>query len=432
MCASITNPIWEKMMSQKLTGFSFLRRIALLACAFTAAGLCASAYAQCNQPINYGLCGENFLTKLNNTFLMPLSVSENKGATVQLYADTIDPTNGNAQSNAAAALWTEGNMIRALYWGTLLNPAKFRPSLMNTISQADWMRGGCEGGSFGYYTTQGHACYFDDNALIGGVLMDVYLNVTQSSNPALKGNGPTVLTHAHYGLDYVSYWAAQDPHGGVPQKPVNLGQGHFYMNPVLRLSLADVDHGNQFSNSSEVAVGTNYYSEIHQPALQLIDPSSGLFRQGTQYINGSWTPTDVILPGDQASVASLALALQRAGQTGKLADAENLANLAVAEWINPNGSIHSNGAQGGYALVDLLCQLYQADGQQQWLTDAKGIIDFLITNGRDTAGWYPNGTDDAGNWDNVRTGTAPDNPTTLLTQSAAAAAILQFAYTRQQ
>lgn len=41
-------------------------------------------------------------------------------------------------------------------------------------------------------------------------------------------------------------------------------------------------------------------------------------------------------------------------------------------------------------------------------------------NSRDTAGWFPNGTDTSGNWDYVRTGSAPDSPTTLLIQSAAA------------
>jgi hypothetical protein len=391
--------------------------------------LALSTSSTASAQTNYADVGTSFLNKLQTSYLKTLANSH--GSSVALYANLIDPNTGNTKSAAVAEMWSEENMIRALMWGTLVNPTQFRPLLMTAVQQTDWYQGGCEGGSFGYGDVQGGTCFFDDNALLGGVLMDTYLKVNTSSNPALKGNGPTVLAHTNNALNYVEYWASQDPHGGVPQKPVDLGQGNFYMNPVLRVSLANVDYGQRFNNSGDITYGQNYYTEVHNTAMGLL-LSSGLFRGGTQFVNGAWVPNDTgPLPGDSTSVAALALALYRAGDTSKLADAENLMDLVVAQWVAPSGAVSADAVNGGYAIVDLLCQLYQVDGKQQYLDNAKSIIDYLLNNTRDTAGWFPNGTGDAGSWDQVRTGSAPDDQTTLLTQSAAAAAILEFAYTRQ-
>ena len=387
---------------------------------------CLTAQAQ----TNYANVGTTFLNQVHTSYLKTLANS--KGSAVALYANTIDPNNGNSKSTEAAEMWSEENMIRALMWGTLVNPTQFRPLLMTAVQQTDWYQGGCQGGSFGYGYIQGGTCFFDDNALLGGILMDTYLKVNTSSNPALNGNGPTVLAHANNALNYVSYWAGQDPHGGVPQKPVDLGQGNFYMNPVLRLGLSKVDYGNRFSNSADITIGANYYTEVHNTALGLLLPS-GLFRGGTQFVNGAWQPSNTgPLPGDSASVVALALGLYRSGDTSKLAAAENLMDLAYSQWVAPSGATSANAVNGGYALVDALCQVYLADRNQKYLTEAKSIIDYILANSRDTAGWFPNGTAAAGNWDYVRTGSAPDDATTLLTQSAAAAAILEFAYARQQ
>jgi hypothetical protein len=84
---------------------------------------------------------------------------------------------------------------------------------------------------------------------------------------------------------------------------------------------------------------------------------------------------------------------------------------------------------GGYAIVNLLCQVYMMDHNVTYFNDAQRIIDFLLNNNRDTAGYFANGTNGAtSNWNQVRTGQSADPDTTLLTQAAAAAAILEFAY----
>ena len=70
-----------------------------------------------------------------------------------------------------------------------------------------------------------------------------------------------------------------------------------------------------------------------------------------------------------------------------------------------------------------------ANGNIVWYNDAKDIVDFLLDHARDTAGWFPNGTTSTGRWNIVRTGNPPDAKVTVITQAAAAAAILDFAYT---
>jgi hypothetical protein len=76
-----------------------------------------------------------------------------------------------------------------------------------------------------------------------------------------------------------------------------------------------------------------------------------------------------------------------------------------------------------------LCQLYEADHNVTYFNEAQSIIDFILNNNRDTAGYFSNGTGTpTSDWNTVRTGEPPDADTTLLTQAAAASAVLEFAY----
>jgi hypothetical protein len=384
---------------------------------------------------NYANVGTTFLNKIQTAYLKTLANS--KGSSVALYASTIDPNTGGTKSTEIAQMFSEENMIRALMWGTLVNPTTFRPPLMTSIQQLDWYQGGCQnaaGNNYGYGFSQGQTCFFDDNSQLGGTLMDTYLKINTSSDPALSGNGPTVLAHANTALNYDMYWATQDAHGGVPQKPADLGEGRFYMNVMLTTSTAEADYGKRFSVPADVTYGANYYTEVHNTAMGLLLPS-GLFRGSTQFVSGAWVPASTgPLPGDQASVIRLALSLYRSGDTSKLAAAESLMDLTYANWVAASGATNANAVNGGFAIVDALCEVYLADKTHnaQYLADAKSIIDYILANSKDTAGWFPNGTTSTGDWDYVRTGSAPDDSTTLLTQSAAAAAIMEFAWTRQQ
>ncbi len=394
-----------------------------LFCVF-ALGATAAASAQGASPAMgsnaasnpYAVAGEQFLLQLQQNFLQ--TTPPKNGFTLPLYADAIDPLTGT-QLTGNAKLFTQENMIRALYWGAQVNPADFKPLLSNSVNQLGWNEyQSAYGECFG--TTANATCFFDDNAQLAGTLMDVYLHVLPTAQ---------VYTDSSVALNYVL--SNTDAQGGIPQTPAGLGMGNFYMNPVVESGQTEVNYGTVFNNSSDVAIGLNYFNEVNNPALGLIN-SAGLFIGGTQFVNGAWVPNKVApLAGESANVSLLALALYRnTGNPQYLTYAENLVNLMAEKWVIPtNGAVSQDAVNGGYALVNVLCQLYETDHNVTYFNEAKSIIDFILNNNRDTAGYFSNGTSGtASDWNQVRTGMPPDAVTTLLTQSAAAAAVLEFAY----
>ncbi len=396
---------------------------AALFCVF-ALGATAAASAQDTSPAMgsnaasnpYAVAGEQFLLQLQQNFLQ--TTPPKNGFTLPLYADAIDPLNGT-QLTGNAKLFTQENMIRALYWGAQVNPADFKPLLSNSVNQLGWNEyQSAYGECFG--TTANATCFFDDNAQLAGTLMDVYLHVLPTAQ---------VYTDSSVALNYVL--SNTDAQGGIPQTPAGLGMGNFYMNPVVESGQTEVNYGTVFNNSADVTIGLNYFNEVNNPALGLIS-KSGLFIGGTTYEgNGKWLPNNVgPLAGESVNVSLLALALYRnTGNSQYLKYAENLTNLVAATWIASNGGVSQDAVNGGYAIVNLLCQVYEMDHNATYFDEAKSIIDFLLNNNRDTAGYFSNGTSGAASdWNQIRTGHAPDATTTLLTQSAAAAAILEFAY----
>ena len=408
------------MRSDKGTATKQLLASAGLFC-FFALGVTTTGYAQALPSASspaassnpYAVAGEQFLLKLQQAFLQPKPPPT---FNLPVYAETINPNNGT-QSTHAAFLFTQDQVIRAFYWGTQVDPGTFKQLLATSVDQTKRYQGGC-GPGFG--TTPNATCFFDDNSQLGGTLTDIYLDVLPTT--AVYGDASDALT-------YVLNAASQDPHGGVPQVPANLGQGDFYMNPVLQIGHAAVELATRYNDSDLVTIGQKYFNEVNDPALGLIN-SGGLFIGGTQFINGAWQPNKVgPLAGESGNVTKLALNLyEYSGDPAMLQYAENLMNLMVARWIAPNGGVSQEAVNGGYAIVDTLCELYQQDHNQAYYNDAKSIVDFLLNNSRDTAGYFPNGTTAAGDWNVVRTGQPPDASTTLLTQAATAAAILEFAY----
>jgi hypothetical protein len=365
----------------------------------------------------YAVAGDQFLLQVQQAFLQ--TKLPKNGFNLPLYASDIDPLTGT-QLTGNAALFAQENMVRALYWGAQVFPDQFTPLLSNAVDQLAWNEyKGAYGECFG--TTANATCFFDDNAQLAGTLMDVYLHVLPTAQ---------VYADSSTALNYVL--SNTDAQGGIPQTPAKLGQGSFYMNPVVNSGQTEVNYGTVFKNSSDVAIGLNYFNEVNNPALGLIN-TAGLFIGGTTYEGGGqWLPNNVgPLAGESANVSLLAMALYRnTGNPQYLHYAENLVNLMAANWVVPtNGAVKQDAVNGGYALVNVLCQLYETDHNVTYFNDAKSIIDFILNNNRDTAGYFSNGTGTpTSDWNTVRTGQPPDADTTLLTQAAAAAAILEFAY----
>jgi hypothetical protein len=408
-----------KMASSKMKLFALHVLFSGLLLSVTSAGYSQSiSSTETSASSNlYAVAGEQFLSQVQQAFIQ--TKLPKNGFNLPLYSSDIDPLTGT-QLTGNAPLFAQENMIRALYWGAQIFPDEFTPLLSNAVDQLGWNEyQSAHGECFG--TTANATCFFDDNAQLAGTLMDVYLHVL----PTAK-----VYADSSTALNYVL--SNTDAQGGIPQVPANLGQGNFYMNPVVNSGQTEVNYGTVFKNDSDVAIGLNYLNEVNNPGLGLIN-KAGLFIGGTTYEgNGQWLPNNVgPLAGESANVSLLAMALYRnTGDPQYLQYAQNLVNLMAAKWVVPtNGAVNQNAVNGGYALVNVLCQLYVTDHNITYFNEAKSIVDFILNNNRDTAGYFSNGTNNpTSDWNTVRTGQPPDADTTLLTQSAAAAAVLQFAY----
>ena len=360
----------------------------------------------------YQAAGEQFLDQLNNAFFK-------SAGGLGLYAEDINGSTGARGANAF--LFSTDYLINALYEGARVDP-KYQANLASLIGATSWYKATTAYG-VAYQDTKGGAAYFDDNALLGGILMKVYLNELPQQ---------TVLDESLLALNYV--YSHRDAQGGVPQLPKELGNGTFYLGPSIKPSIAYAEHYVQTGDSSDLTPAEGYFTEVNDPALGLIGAQTGLFISGTTYNSstGTWNPDKVgPLAGNSTEVIELALALYRAtGDGSYLTYAQNLLTKVVKRYYIPGGGVKEISVYGGSGIVDVLCQMYQIDHNIVWYNDAKDIVDFLLNDARDTAGWFPDGTAiPAGNWNVVRTGQPPDAKVTVITQAAAAVAILEFAYT---
>ena len=358
----------------------------------------------CPAQNKYQAAGEQFLDQLNSAFY---KTSNGLG----LYADSIDGSTG--QQGANSFLFSTDYLLHALYWGARVD-SKYQPGLSSLISATSWYKNGP-----GYGTLHNAQRFFDDNSNLGSILMDIYLNELPQQS---------VLDESLFALNYV--YSNVDAQGGIPQTEKDLGEGKFYMNVVLELAKSFTNYYVQSGDSNDLSIAEAYFKEVNDPALGLIT-KNGLFIGGTTYSNGSWTPNNVgPLSGNSTHVINLALALYQAtGDTTYLTYAQQLLPKVLAQYYTPGAGVSSISVYGGFGLVDTLCQMYQIDHDMAWYNDAKDIVDFLLNNARDTAGWFPDGTTSTGRWNIVRTGNPPDAKVTVITQAAAAAAILEFAYT---
>ena len=417
-----------------------------------AAASAPSGTAQVALATDYQAVAKTFLTKVHNAFI---KTSATPNSSVMMYANVLNYQPGSdsyTKGSDVAYLWTEDNMLRALYWGARLDSATYKPLMLSAVDQLDWYwNPNCAGSApgapaGGYGVRHGQPCYYDDNALLGGNMLNIYLDVALTQS---------VSDNAFQALNYVDN--NQNSHNGVSQKPGDPNwSSAFYMSPVTRVGAAYARWAARFPNKP-VAPGrltwaTDMFNQVNLTSMDLLAPS-GLFRGGATCTTAGQPFTcdsgnSGVLAGNSTGVAALALAIHKnnPSETAKLAYAQALMSdvLAHTAWFPSGGGIKQNAPTGGYATIDLLCQLYLLDNDVTWYNSAKSLVDFLIASNRDRYGWYANGvpgdgdtgeTDDdpsgvAGTWAEDRSGnTRPaDDKARLITQAAAAAALLQFAY----
>lgn len=329
-----------------------------------------------------------------------------------LYVESVNSTTLAKGDNSF--IWPAAFMINALNWGTLIDP-KYKTRLEAYANKMDWYING-----EGYGCIRGGQRFFDDNSLMSVALMRVYEKNIRTQ---------AMLNKSLFAINYCIKY--RDEHWGLPQTQDKLGQGIFLLGVAKSIGL---DHAIWYSisnDSTHLQIAKTYYNIINNPDLKLQNPTTLIFKNSTQYIDGAWIDSN---PGSRAAqtcgVATFALQLYEVtGDIRYLNDARTLTEVVLKRWYKPDGGVSEISMWGGSGVVSLLCEMYDNDPNLKWYNAAKDIVDFLIGHTRDKNGFYPTGsTAEQGKWDLERTNTDSPETITFMSQACAANAILQFAY----
>jgi hypothetical protein len=361
----------------------------------------------------YQVAGEAILDKLNTKFY---------SASKQLYVEQID---GNesiiVERGGVSYVWPASHMLRALRYGALANPAKYTARLKSYAYALDQYQ---QNGKYASDIVRGADPLYDDNAIVGLALLDVYQQVLPTET-GLRDRSLIGLTYC---------LSARDDNWGVPQKESELGWGKFYSQatilPALHCALLAKDN----PDPTYLNIAKGYYERINNVSWRLRDGGTNLLNQFSFHTNGVWSLTGRGENGagyrayQTTPNVQLALRLyERTGDSRYLDDATLLANACLRQWYTPGKGVSEISFWGGSDLVEMLVDFYEVDRNPQWLAAARNIVDYLIDYGRDQLGYYPGSYNDAdGTWNLDRRYLFPAS-VQLMGQACAAAAILRVA-----
>lgn len=374
---------------RKITLFTFI--LAVLLISFTTA-----------QNNKYKTEGFLLLDNLNSKFYS-LSTS--------MYVESINTT--TQAKSGTAFLWPAAHMTRALLWGAMID-SKYDTRLQSYVNKMNWYVNG-----EGYGCIQNGERFFDDNGLIGDVLMDVYQKKIRTQG---------VLDKSMFALNYC--YKYKDAQWGLPQKESELNKGIFYMGPVDPLANAYAKYYTITGDTNYLHVAKTYFEKFNDYTLKLKSPTSLLFVSGSTYANGVWTPpNEGPRACNTAAVVLLGIRLyQITGEAKYLDESKAMANAILTRFYKYSAGFGEVSYWGGNYSVEMLCEMYEIDRDLKWYNAAKDICDFLIDKSRDSKGYYPDGPNDSGYWNEVRTYMAAPATVSMMSQACAANAILRFAY----
>jgi hypothetical protein len=265
---------------------------------------------------------------------------------------------------------------------------------------------------------------YDDNAIVGLALMDIYQQVL----PTETGLYDRSLIGLNYCLN------ARDANWGVPQKEAELGWGKFYSQATILPALHCALIAKNSTDPNYLNIAKRYYELINDVNWKLRDGSTNLLNQFSFYNNGAWSLTGHGENGAgyraYQTTPNIQLALrlyQRTGDSRYLDDATVMANACLKQWYTPGKGVSEISFWGGSDMVEMLVDFYEVDHNAKWLDVARNIVDYLIDYGRDQLGYYPGSYNDAdGTWNLDRRYLFP-NAIIMMGQACAAAAILRVA-----
>jgi MYXO-CTERM domain-containing protein len=386
-------------------------------------------------PNEHQVYGEEILDTLNSKFY---------DSKTKLYYEQIDSTTGAA--GADSFLWPATHMLRALMWAAMVDPAKYKARLESYLAALPqyyqsgarcYRNPGCYGSSTG-----GGTPFFDDNALLDSALTDIYQKVYPSTD---------VLDMAITAFEYVMN--ARDVDWTVPQLTSQLGQGLLFSMATTPTGLSAQRLVEITGDQSYAFSATTWYDIFTDFNVKMMDQNSLLLNQGsfcwedagtwsiTNLDAGTWSLEKQNDPSSNVRgfrayqtsyVVELAVKLYAdTHDVEYLQEAQAIASSVLHTWYKPGAGFSEISFWGGNDSVDMLMDLHGVDPDPKWFDAARDIVDFIIKNGRDTAGYYPNGAGSDGTWNIVRTGKAPPSSVAMMPQAAAANAILRVAWCEQ-
>jgi hypothetical protein len=354
----------------------------------------------------YQIAGEAILDKLNTKFY---------NTSKQLYVEQIDGNeNIIAERGGVSYVWPASHMLRALRYGALANPAKYTARLKSYAYALDQYQ---QNGKYASDIVRGADPLYDDNAIVGLALMDIYQQVL----PTETG----LYDRSLIGLNYCL--KARDDNWGVPQKEAELGWGKFYSQATILPALHCALIAKNSTDPTYLDIAKRYYANINNVNWKLRDGSTNLLNQFSFYNNGSWSLTGHGENGAGYRAYQTTPNIQRTGDSRYLDDATLMANACLKQWYTPGKGVSEISFWGGSDMVEMLVDFYEVDHNAKWLDTARNIVDYLIDYGRDQLGYYPGSYSDAnGTWNIDRRYLFP-NSIMMMGQACAAAAILRVA-----
>ena len=322
------------------------------------------------------------------------------------YVDNINTT--TLAKSSACDCWPAANVVQALVWGSV-NDGKYTNRLNAYIGAVSWY---VNGPGYGY--THGGQRFFDDNALMASHLMRAW---------AYKARTQATLDAANIGLYFC--WDNKDANWGLPQTEDKLGEGHFYVGPATSQGVSFALHSKVTGGTTDKNRAIGFWNRLNYTNMNIKTPGK-LFKNGSQFTNGTWISNTGPVPGATAHVVTLGgMLYNTTGDTNTINETKAIADALLDQWYIAGGGFNAQPHQGGVGSVIALCQIYGATHDIKYKNAAQDICDYLMNHGKDNGGYYPTLNLD---WTADRHGQNPPTTVDVQSQVCAAAALLAYAY----
>jgi len=285
-----------------------------------------------------------------------------------LYAEygTPDGQRG-ADFGKYAFVWPASYQLRALASACRAQPDAYTKPL-NALAEAldeYWV---IKDGLGGYAVLpRGAERYYDDNASMALALLDGYEACRR----------PDYLERATRALAFAASGEKKTPGGGIRQHEDKEGPAAVCATAPATLAALRLHRLTQ--DPGYLRMAERWYAWLLSENAGIRDPANGLFheqKEGPRAYTSAWVLHAGVLLYEQTKDRT------------SLDESQKIARSALANWIQPDGSLKETGQWGGSDLCDALLALYAADRDSRWLAAVHGMLRFVHDSGRDKNGHY--------------------------------------------